>query len=75
VACAFAHVGLDWERHVRSDPSLLRGVAELHDLVGDSSRARTRLGWSPSVTFEELMGVLVEHELDALSRGQAASSA
>jgi GDPmannose 4,6-dehydratase len=74
VACAFSHAGLDWEEHVRSDPSLLRGVAELHDLVGDSSRARVKLGWSPSVTFEELIGRLVDHELEALG-GQAASSA
>jgi GDPmannose 4,6-dehydratase len=75
VACAFSHAGLDWENHVRSDPSLLRGVAELHDLVGDASRARARLDWAPSVTFEELMGRLVDHELEALGGGQAASSA
>lgn len=74
VACAFSHAGLDWERHVSSDPSLVRGVAELHDLVGDASRARAKLGWSPSVTFEELMGRLVDHELETLG-SQAASSA
>ncbi|MFO7572720.1 MAG: GDP-mannose 4,6-dehydratase [Gaiellaceae bacterium] len=75
VACAFTHVGLDWEEHVRSDPSLRRGVAELHDLVGDASKARSELGWSPSVTFEELIGGLVDHEVDLLGRDQAASSA
>jgi GDPmannose 4,6-dehydratase len=75
VETAFSHVGLDWEEHVRSDPSLRRGVAELHDLVGDASRARARLGWEPSVTFEELIGRLVDHELDVLRGDQAASSA
>jgi len=72
---AFAHVGLDWQRHVRSDPSLLRGVAELHDLVGNPSKARDVLGWRPAVTFEGLVGVLVDAELELLSRRQAASSA
>jgi len=72
---AFAHVGLDWERHVRTDPSLRRGVAELHDLVGNASKAREHLGWSPSVTFEGLIGILVDAELELLSPDQAARSA
>ncbi len=75
VSCAFERVGLDVERHVVSDPSLRRGVAELHDLVGDSGKARAVLGWEPSVTFEELVGLLVDAELAALSGRQEASSA
>jgi GDPmannose 4,6-dehydratase len=67
VACAFARVGLQWEAHVRSDPALTRGTAELHDLVGDATRARERLGWSPEVGFDELVGLLVEAELGVLS--------
>src|SRR6266516_2455763 len=55
VELAFAHVGLDWQDHVRVDPALERGAAELHDLVGDASKARERLGWAPGVTFTELV--------------------
>jgi GDPmannose 4,6-dehydratase len=75
VDCAFARVGLDSERYVRSDPSLRRGAAELHDLVGNPSKAHDVLGWRPSVTFEELVGILVDAELELLCRDQAASSA
>jgi GDPmannose 4,6-dehydratase len=57
---AFAHVGLDWRRHVRVDESLLRGAAELHDLVGDASKAHRELGWSPRVRFEDLVRLLVD---------------
>jgi GDPmannose 4,6-dehydratase len=57
---AFAHVGLDWQEHVRVDESLKRGQAELHHLVGDASRARRELGWRPSIGFQELVRMLVE---------------
>jgi GDPmannose 4,6-dehydratase len=60
VAHAFATVGLDWRDHVRSDSSLYRGAAELHDLVGDSTKARRVLGWEPRVSFEELVRLMVE---------------
>ena len=75
VECAFARVDLDWRRHVRSDPSLRRGLAELRDLVGNPSRTQELLDWRPTVTFEELVGILVDAELKQLSRDQAASSA
>jgi GDPmannose 4,6-dehydratase len=74
VELAFARVGLDWRDHVRSDPALRRGAAELHDLVGDASRARRVLGWAPSVGFDELVWLLVDAEVQAVSAGQAASS-
>jgi len=63
---AFAHVGLDWREYVKVDESLKRGRAELHDLVGDSSKARRELGWSPSVDFEGLVHLLVDAELARL---------
>ena len=66
VELAFAHVGLDWRDHVRTDESLRRGKAELHRLVGDASRVRERLAWAPSVTFEELVRLLVDAELTRL---------
>jgi GDPmannose 4,6-dehydratase len=60
VEIAFGHVGLDWRDHVRVDESLKRGPAELHRLVGDASKARELLGWRPTVSFEELVILLVE---------------
>ena len=66
VAVAFDAVGLDWRAHVRSDPALLRGSAELHDLVGDASHARAVLGWAPTVGFEELVRLLVRADLEGL---------
>jgi GDPmannose 4,6-dehydratase len=66
VELAFARVGLEWRDHVRVDPALLRGQAELHHLVGDASRARERLGWEPKVGFEDLVALLVDSARDRL---------
>jgi len=66
VEVAFGHVGLDWRAHVRTDDSLVRGRAELHNLVGDPARARDRLGWEPTVSFEELVRLLVDADLEHL---------
>jgi GDPmannose 4,6-dehydratase len=66
VELAFAHVGLAWRDHVRVDPSLVRGRAELHDLVGDASRARLQLDWRPEVTFAELVRLLVDADVERL---------
>jgi GDPmannose 4,6-dehydratase len=75
VELAFSHVGLDWREYVHIDQSLRRGAAELHDLVGDSSKARARLGWTATMDFEGLVRLLVDADLEQL-RGQtvAASS-
>lgn len=67
VALAFAHVGLDWRAHVRVDESLLRGAAELHHLVGDATKARARLGWSPTVDFDGLVRLLVDAAVERLT--------
>jgi GDPmannose 4,6-dehydratase len=66
VQLAFAHVGLDWQEHVRVDVAFERGAAELHRLVGDPSRARTRLGWEAEVGFTELVHLLVDADLARL---------
>jgi GDPmannose 4,6-dehydratase len=66
---AFGRVGLDWQEHVRIDESLMRGEAELHDLVGDASKVRERLGWAPTVTFAELVQLLVDAALERLRGG------
>jgi GDPmannose 4,6-dehydratase len=67
VELAFGHVGLDWREHVRIDPALVRGTAELHDLVGDASKARHTLGWSPQLQFEDLVRLLVDAARDRLT--------
>ncbi|HEX3056240.1 MAG TPA: GDP-mannose 4,6-dehydratase, partial [Gaiellaceae bacterium] len=67
VELAFSHVQLDWREHVRVDPALVRGTAELHDLVGDASKARLQLGWSPQVRFEDLVRLLVDAARDRLT--------
>jgi GDPmannose 4,6-dehydratase len=66
VQCAFDYVGLDWQEYVQIDESLRRGRAELHDLVGDASKARERLGWAPRVAFDELVRLLVDADLARL---------
>ncbi|MDX6514817.1 MAG: GDPmannose 4,6-dehydratase [Gaiellaceae bacterium] len=72
VACAFSHVDLDWREHVRVDESLVRGKAELHNLVGSPEKARTRLGWEQTLSFEELVHLLVDAELERLRGGAPA---
>ncbi len=67
VECAFSHVGLDWRDHVQVDESLRRGRAELHNLVGDASKARERLGWEPQVDFTSLVHGLVDADVARLS--------
>jgi GDPmannose 4,6-dehydratase len=75
VEIAFGRVGLDWSEYVHVDQSLVRGKAELHNLVGDPTHAKQQLGWKPTVSFDELVGLLVDTELERL-RGepQTASS-
>jgi GDPmannose 4,6-dehydratase len=63
VQCAFDYLGLEWQEHVRVDPALERGPAELHRLEGDASKARSRLGWEPEVDFAELVQLLVDADL------------
>jgi GDPmannose 4,6-dehydratase len=62
---AFRRVGLDWRDHVEVDPALLR-PAEVDDLTGDASKARTVLGWAPTVDFESLVHSMVDHDLALL---------
>jgi GDPmannose 4,6-dehydratase len=70
VELALGHVRLDWQEYVHIDESLRRGSAELHDLVGDASKARARLGWSPTVDFDGLVRLLVDADLERLRRGE-----
>jgi GDPmannose 4,6-dehydratase len=61
---AFAHVGLDWRDHVVTDERFLR-PAEVDLLIGDATKARTRLGWTTTVTFPELVAMMVDSDLAA----------
>ncbi len=67
VETAFEHVGLDSSEYVHIDESLQRGTAELHNLVGDPAKAKRKLGWEPTVSFEGLVQLMVDAELERLS--------
>ncbi|MDW8068929.1 MAG: GDP-mannose 4,6-dehydratase [Anaerolineae bacterium] len=62
---AFAHVGLDWRDYVVQDPRYMR-PAEVDLLVADPSKARRVLGWEPTVSFEELVRMMVDADLQLL---------
>jgi len=63
VAAAFRAAGIDdWERHVRVDPAFVRPVDAV-ELTGDASRARVRLGWAPTVGFDEVVARMVRADL------------
>ncbi len=66
VEVAFTHAGLDWRKHVRLDPKLIR-PAEVEHLIGDSSKARTSLGWTPTVDFSGLIKMMVDADLERLA--------
>jgi GDPmannose 4,6-dehydratase len=68
VDVAFEHVGLDPAPYVRIDPRYLR-PAEVEHLVGDSSKAREQLGWEPRTSFDEMVRLMVDSDLELLSRG------
>jgi len=59
---AFGHVNLDWHDYVAFDPRYLR-PAEVDLLIGDPTKAKEKLGWQPSVTFEELVKLMVNADL------------
>ena len=63
VELAFRRVGLDWEEHVRIDPRYFRPT-EVDYLEGDASKAREALGWRPEVSFEELVTMMVDADLE-----------
>ena len=64
---AFGHVGLNWQDHVKIDDRFKR-PADAHELLGNPAKAMKLLGWKPSVTFEELIHLMVDQDLKAVSR-------
>jgi GDPmannose 4,6-dehydratase len=67
VEAAFAHVGLDWQKYVVIDPKLVR-PAEVDLLISNPRRAREELGWTPRVSFHELVRMMVEADVAAVAR-------
>jgi len=67
VDLAFAHVGLDWRKHVEIDPALFR-PAEVNLLRGDATKARTVLGWRPEVSFAQLVRMMVDADMQRVKR-------
>jgi len=74
VTIAFSHAALDWQQHVRQDPALLR-PAEVDQLIGDATRAREQLGWTPAVSFDQLIRMMVDADLERWSAAIAAGTA
>jgi GDPmannose 4,6-dehydratase len=67
VEAAFAHVGLDWRKHVVIDPKLVR-PAEVDLLISNPRRAREELRWTPKVSFHELVRMMVDADVRLVSR-------
>lgn len=69
VSLSFQHVGLNYEDYVQVDPRYIR-PAEVDLLVGDASKAREKLGWEPSVSFEQMVAMMVDSDLRRLEHLQ-----
>jgi GDPmannose 4,6-dehydratase len=65
IEIAFARVGLEWQKYVRVDPALLR-PAEVEHLLGDASKAKAELGWTPAINFKQLVEMMVDADLARL---------
>ena len=65
---AFGYAGLDWNEFVVIDPRYFR-PAEVDHLIGDYSKAKQKLGWEPRTSFEELIRLMVDADLELLGRG------
>ncbi|MBM3334977.1 GDP-mannose 4,6-dehydratase, partial [Candidatus Sumerlaeota bacterium] len=70
VELAFRCVGLDWRPYVKIDARLAR-PAEVDLLIGDATKAHQKLGWRPRVTFEQLVRMMVEADLQRFSNPTA----
>ncbi len=65
-AAAFGHVGLDWKKYVKIDPRFVR-PAEVDTLLADASQAKRELEWAPQVSFEQLVKIMVDADLERLA--------
>lgn len=65
---SFSHAGLDWEKHVKFDERYLRPT-EVDSLIGDASKARIQLGWTPTILTPRLAQIMVDADIKALELG------
>ena len=65
---SFSHAGLDWEKHVKFDERYLRPT-EVDSLIGDASKARVQLGWTPTILTPRLAQIMVDADIKALELG------
>jgi GDPmannose 4,6-dehydratase len=70
---AFGHLGLDYREYVETDPAFLR-PAEVYHLRGDYAKAARELGWKPTVTFEELVKMMVDADMARVRKALANTS-
>jgi GDPmannose 4,6-dehydratase len=73
IEIAFGHAGLEWQKHVRVDPALLR-PAEVEHLLGNPAKAKADLGWTPKVDFKALVQMMVDADLERLAPARAATA-
>jgi len=66
---AFDHVSLDWQKHVVQDPAFMR-PAEVDHLIGNPAKAGAKLGWEPSVSFPQLVKMMVDADLEILKNAE-----
>ena len=74
VEVAFGHVGLDWREFVVQDPRFMR-PAEVDLLIGDSTKAERGLGWTPTVSFDELIRMMVDADIELARQERTLASA
>ena len=67
---AFGYLELDWKDYVEIDERYLR-PAEVHHLLGNSAKAKEKLGWKPDTTFKELVKMMVDHDLELARQEKA----
>jgi GDPmannose 4,6-dehydratase len=67
---AFEHVGLEMDKYVEIDEKYFRPT-EVDLLIGDASKAKQKLGWEPKVTFDELVRIMVDADMEDLERRRA----
>ena len=70
VQVAFDHVGLEWEKYVKVDPAFIR-PAEVDLLVGNPGKAKQILGWEPTVTFEQMIKLMVDADIQRLTNAHS----
>ena len=67
---AFGLVNLDWKKYVKQDPRFMRRVEDENPLLGDSRKAKEKLGWEPKIKFRELVKMMLDYDIKELSEGK-----